>query len=917
MTALKIKNAAKKCLAAALSFILVLNGAPFIPKESMKVQAVTPMVKQVTLSISKLTKPKEGWSTDFTAAGSFAFAKDSDVTATSPIHTIGFSSYVDKPDKWKAAVSSATSTTTPTLTVPKYATGGEDYSIEATFRTSLAYDQMSAIIYNSSANSVIAYGKIGDVENGSHTFKMPAGIAKGSYTLWVFLEKFNTDKADQIYTVGKKSFTVNESGTVTKHDVTIDFSYPIKLESGDTSQLNLSGQMSPVIVTLADTKGYYFPENYMADKTPIDGIEIEYIAPARVRIYGTPERLNTYVNLDPPATREAEQDSEKYSVKILNVEEAETKGNMILDTTCGATTQNDITGMIKTIVFKAKDGYYFDYMDYLMKSFNGVYVTRAAVNEVRISGVPTADVTLTMLEDIKPAKEKTTPDAPEDITADTLKLVGTTKAMEYADAENPDRWYSCTGGATNVTAGLKYVRYKATDISYSGRILEVNVPGNVKTEADAPGSESQVTGDNSSGSSNSGSAGSSNNNSTGSSSGLSGGGTSGSSNISDSSGINISDSSSDNTPTNTSSGGASGGSNGQSGSSGTTDNFNNTSNNDPSGNHNTSSNVSPDDSTGSNNSSNSDFSDSTDNSENNNITESTKNNLPNDSKPASTENNNTKQGYTVTIENPFGTHVTIWSETENYYHQTNVTGNMKNTSYYANAGYYFPADYSVTPINGIKVKRNGATRITVYGTPTTDTVITLRPASLVVNDTIRSSGDSITSSTSNTTTNTDTTHHNNTASPVSQISSKASHETEKTSPSNVSHGTINDITLREIITANAEVLETDTPASDIYTNTQASNNNTQPQIKKLKPTKKKLTIRKGRSAKLKVKITTYDTYKVPSTESLTKDLTYKSSDKRIATVNSKGKVKGVRKGKCVIYITSQNGVKTKVKIKVK
>lgn len=903
MSVLRNKSTAKRCLAAALSFILVLSGAPFIPKESMKVQAVTPVVKQVTLSISKLTKPKEGWSTEFTSAGSFAFAKDSDVTGTSPIHTIGFSSYVDKPDKWKAAVSSATSTTTPTLTIPKYATGGENYSIEATFRTSLAYDQMSAIIYNSSANSVIAYGKIGDVENGSHTFKMPAGIAKGSYTLWVFLEKFNTDKADQIYTIGKKSFTVKESGTVTKHDLTIDFSYPIKLESGDTSQLNLSGQMSPVIVTLDDTKGYYFPENYMADKSPIDGIEIEYIAPARVRIYGTPERLNTYVNLDPPSIRKTEQDSEKYSVKILNVEEAETKGNMILDLTCGAATQNDITGMMKTIVFKAKDGYYFDYMDYLMKSFNGVHVTRAAVDEVRVSGVPTADVTLTMLEDIKPAKEKTTPDAPENVTADTLRLVGTTKAMEYADAENPERWYSCTGGTTNVTAGLKYVRYKATDISYSGRILEVNVPGNVKTEDNDSGSGSQVTGGNSSGSSN--------NSSSGSSSGSSGGGTSGSSDISDSSGSNVSGGYSGNTPANTSSGGASGGSSGQSGSSGTTGSANSPDNNDPSSNHNTSSNGSPDDSTGSSNSSDSTFSNSPDTSENKSITKNDENNLPDDNKPANDENNNAKQGYTVTIENPFGTHVTIWSETENYYHQTNVTGNMKNTSYYANAGYYFPADYSVAPINGIKVKRNGATRITVYGTPTADTVITLLPASLVVNDTIRSSGDSMMGSMPNATSNTGTAHHSNTASPISQSSNKASHEGKTTSPSNASQGT------GKIISANAEALETDTHASDIYANTQASDNNTQPQIKKLKPVKKKLTIRKGRSAKLKVKITTYDTNKAASTQSLTKGLTYKSSDKRIATVNSKGKVKGVHKGKCVIYITAQNGVKTKVKIKVK
>ncbi|WP_242949364.1 chitobiase/beta-hexosaminidase C-terminal domain-containing protein, partial [Butyrivibrio proteoclasticus] len=45
--------------------------------------------------------------------------------------------------------------------------------------------------------------------------------------------------------------------------------------------------------------------------------------------------------------------------------------------------------------------------------------------------------------------------------------------------------------------------------------------------------------------------------------------------------------------------------------------------------------------------------------------------------------------------------------------------------YTADSGYYFPTDYSVASVNGIGVTRNSYTQITVSGTPTADTEITL------------------------------------------------------------------------------------------------------------------------------------------------------------------------------------------------
>ena len=45
-------------------------------------------------------------------------------------------------------------------------------------------------------------------------------------------------------------------------------------------------------------------------------------------------------------------------------------------------------------------------------------------------------------------------------------------------------------------------------------------------------------------------------------------------------------------------------------------------------------------------------------------------------------------------------------------------------------------------------------------------------------------------------------------------------------------------------------------------------------------------------------------------------IAFESSNKNIATVNKKGVIKGIRKGKCYIYAYAQNGVMAKVKVVV-
>ena len=48
-----------------------------------------------------------------------------------------------------------------------------------------------------------------------------------------------------------------------------------------------------------------------------------------------------------------------------------------------------------------------------------------------------------------------------------------------------------------------------------------------------------------------------------------------------------------------------------------------------------------------------------------------------------------------------------------------------------------------------------------------------------------------------------------------------------------------------------------------------------------------------------------------------KGVRFWSSDKKIATVTGKGKIKAVSRGRCTIYVMAENGVKAKVRVTVK
>ena len=86
-------------------------------------------------------------------------------------------------------------------------------------------------------------------------------------------------------------------------------------------------------------------------------------------------------------------------------------------------------------------------------------------------------------------------------------------------------------------------------------------------------------------------------------------------------------------------------------------------------------------------------------------------------------------------------------------------------------------------------------------------------------------------------------------------------------------------------------------------------------VKKIKLKKNKLTIKAGKTKKIKGKIVLENKKKKPVNH--VKKLRFKSSDESVATVTKSGKVKAKKKGTCWIYVYANNGMAKKVKITVK
>ena len=87
--------------------------------------------------------------------------------------------------------------------------------------------------------------------------------------------------------------------------------------------------------------------------------------------------------------------------------------------------------------------------------------------------------------------------------------------------------------------------------------------------------------------------------------------------------------------------------------------------------------------------------------------------------------------------------------------------------------------------------------------------------------------------------------------------------------------------------------------------------------KAVKVKKAKVTLKKGKTFKIKAKVAKVKKGKKLFPKKHVATVRYLSTNKKIATVSKSGKIKAAGKGKCVVYAYAHNGVSKKIKVTVK
>ena len=108
-----------------------------------------------------------------------------------------------------------------------------------------------------------------------------------------------------------------------------------------------------------------------------------------------------------------------------------------------------------------------------------------------------------------------------------------------------------------------------------------------------------------------------------------------------------------------------------------------------------------------------------------------------------------------------------------------------------------------------------------------------------------------------------------------------------------------------------------TLAKTITAHIVGKNNKTYTNAKAVKVKKNFYTLRKGKTAKISASTVLVEKGKKQLTDAHAKEFRYASTDKKVAKVSAKGKIKAVGKGKCTIYVYARNGYAKKVKVTVK
>ncbi|WP_035798057.1 Ig-like domain-containing protein [Butyrivibrio sp. MB2005] len=94
-------------------------------------------------------------------------------------------------------------------------------------------------------------------------------------------------------------------------------------------------------------------------------------------------------------------------------------------------------------------------------------------------------------------------------------------------------------------------------------------------------------------------------------------------------------------------------------------------------------------------------------------------------------------------------------------------------------------------------------------------------------------------------------------------------------------------------------------------------NPTYTNVKSIKPAKKKITLKKGKKATINATLKLQSSSKKQLPKKYAPDIRYSSSNKKVATVNKKGKITAKGVGKCKIYMYAKNGVAKSITVTVK
>lgn len=106
-------------------------------------------------------------------------------------------------------------------------------------------------------------------------------------------------------------------------------------------------------------------------------------------------------------------------------------------------------------------------------------------------------------------------------------------------------------------------------------------------------------------------------------------------------------------------------------------------------------------------------------------------------------------------------------------------------------------------------------------------------------------------------------------------------------------------------------------ADSLVLHVAAKNSKTYTNAKKVKLSNTSYVLKKGATAKLSASVTKQKAGKKLLSTKHAARLRYLSSNAKVATVTSSGKIKAVGKGTCYVYVVAQNGTKTRAKITVK